>query len=220
MKIFGIEFGEKKNHTKKIDEMVEETLKQSDDTVKECTVTYYPKYQNLVDQIKDEGWNYIGDINSASSSIVRTYFLEKGMYGTFLELICPSVYYKITICGFDDAGIEPQNFYNHSNLYKIPHFCSITCKDNNGIEASSNITVDIVKIKSNVHKKLASEYYGDLSQHIYGKFRRKEERYYFSASIKLENDDRLLFQTSPDIDIVTTKLFMKGDLFAKDLDKI
>ncbi len=226
MKIFGIEFGEKKNHTKKIEEKVEEkidlnkSLNQSDDIIKECTVTYYPKYQNLVDQIKNEGWNYLGDVNSVSSNIVRTYFLGKGMYGTFLELTCPSTYYKVTICGLDDAGIEPQNFYKHSNLYNIPHFFSITCKDDNGKEISPNITIDIVKITSNIHKKLFSEYYGDLSQHIDGKFRRKEERYYFPTSIELEDDDRLSFRTSPDIDIVTTTLFMKGDVFAKDIDKI
>ncbi len=94
----------------------------------------------------------------------------------------------------------------------------MTCTDNNGKELSSDVTIDIAKVQLNGEaKKLCSELYGDISQHIDGRFRRKEERYYFYTSIKLEDSERLSFRTSPDIDIEKTKLFMRAGLFAKDI---
>lgn len=242
MKIFGIEFGKKEEDdhfmTKlgdrryRTDKSDKPSSKDSrdipdpDDVIKDSLrvcYRHYSRYQNYVKQIKNEGWNYVGDVQSysmtnLSNNIVSTYFVGKGMYGTFLDIMCPAPYYKITICGFDDAGIDPHQFYSHSNLYTIPHFFSITCTDNNGKELSSNISIDIAKVKLNGEaKKLCSELYGDISQHVDGRFRRKEERYYFYASIKLEDSERLSFRTSPDIDIEKTKLFMKADLFAEDI---
>lgn len=224
MKIFGIEFGKKEEDKTFEDKSSSKDVPDPDDIIKDSLrICYkpYSRYQNFVKQIKNEGWNYVGDVQSYSMNnlnrdIVSTYFLGKEMYGTFLDIMCPAPYYKITICGFDDAGIDPMDFYSNSNLYTIPHFFSVTCTDKNGKELSSDITIDIAKVKPNGEaKKLCSELYGDISQHIDGRFRRKEERYYFYASIKLEDSERLSFRTSPDIDIEKTKLFMKADLFAK-----
>ncbi len=197
----------------------------------------YSRYQNFVKQIKNEGWNYIGDIQKYNDNIIRTFSLEKGIYGLFLDIICPASSI-ITICGFDDAGIDPIKFYGNPNLYSIPHFFSISCKDNNGRELSSNITVDIMKSKiedsiedsghyedsesdqngsefSGNYKKLYSEHYEDLSQYVDGRFRRKEERYYFYQSIKLIDSEKLSFYTNPDIDIEKTNIFMRADLFSR-----
>lgn len=238
MKIIGIEFGKKKGeqhfnnkigddkykNDKKLDKSKSSSKddQNSESTIKDSLSIYYKpysRYQNFVKQIKTEGWNYVGDMqtysmNHLDSNIVSTYFVGKNMYGTFLDIRCPAPYFKITICGFDDAGIDPSQFYSHSNFYTIPHFFSIICTDKNGKELSSNVTIDIAKVKPNGEiKKLCSEFYGDISQHTDGRFRRKEERYYFSASIKLEDTERLSFRTNPDIDIEKTKLFMKADLF-------
>lgn len=228
MKIFGIEFGKKEEDDKSDKPLSKdsEDIPDPDDIIKDSLrVCYkpYSRYQNYVKQIKNEGWNYVGDVQSYSVNnldreIVSTYFVEKGIYSTFLDIMCPAPYYKITICGFDDAGIYPDQFYSHPNFYPIPHFFSVTCTDKNGKELSSDVTIDIAKVKLNGEaKKLCSELYGDISQHVDGRFRRKEERYYFYASIKLEDSERLSFRTSPDIDIEKTKLFMKADLFAKDI---
>ena len=197
-----------------------------DDIIKDSLrVCYkpYSRYKNFVEQITKEGWNYIGDIQSytlthRNTNMTMTFFLEKGTYGTFLEIICPAPNYMLIICGFDDAGIDPIDFYSHSNLYKIPHYFSMLCTDKNGKELSPDTIIDIVKVKTNGEpKKLCSEPYGDLSQSTDGRFRRKEERYYFYQSIKLENHERLSFRAdSPDVDIEITKLFMKADLFMKE----
>lgn len=189
----------------------------------------YSRYKNFVAHITKEGWNYVGDMQSYAltheNNMVMTFPLERGMYGTFLEITCPAPNYMLTVCGFDDAGIYPIDFYNHSNLYKIPHYFSMLCTDKNGKELSPDTIIDIAKVKTNGEpKKLCSEPYGDLSQNTNahkcadGRFRRKEERYYFYQSIKLEDRERLSFQAnSPDIDIEITKLFMKADLFGKEI---
>ena len=244
MRILGIKFGKKdkngdnndhfitKPGDKKIrtDKSSSKIEQDPDDITKDSLrICYkpYSRYRNFVEQIMDKEWHYVGDmqtysLNSLSSYIVSTYYVEKNMYGTFLEITCPSPLYKITICGFDDAGIDPIEFYSHSNLYKIPHFFSITCTDNSGKELSPDVTIDITQTKQNGEsKKLCSEPYGDLSQHIDGRFRRKEERYFFYASVKLEDHEKLSFRVNyPDIDIMKTQLSMKADLFAKDdIDK-
>lgn len=240
MRILGVKFGKKEddNHFMegsrdkniKIDKSSSKNEQDSqdfDDIIKDSLrVCYrpYSRYQNFVKQITEKEWNYVGDVqtyslNNLSIDIVSTYYVGNGMYDTFLEITCPSSLYMMTICGFDDAGINPIEFYSHSNLYKIPHFFSITCTDNSGKELSPDVDIDIVKVKQNGEvNKLCSELYGDLSQHTDGRFRRKEERYYFYESIKLEDHERLSFRiNSPDIDITKTKLFMKADLFVKNI---
>jgi len=204
-----------------------------DDIIKDSLrVCYkpYSRYKNFVEQITKEGWNYVGDIQSYAlthrdMNMVMTFLLERGMYGTFLEVMCPAPNYMLTVCGFDDAGIDPIDFYSHSNLYKIPHYFSMLCTDKNGKELSPATIIDIVKVKTNAEAKIiCSEPYGDLSQNTNTnkcadrRYRRKEERYYFYNSIKLRDYERLSFRTnSPDIDIETTNLFMQADLFMKEI---
>lgn len=221
-KTFGINIGDVNEKGR------DENYYQNDrtkDSLKKYSITY-SRYKNFVEQITDKEWNYIGDVQTCSmnnednicKNMVCTYLVEKGMSGTFLEIISLP-YHMMTICGFDDAGIDPMEFYSHSNLYKIPHFFSMMCTDDHGKELSRDTMIDITKITSNgKHKKLCSEPYGNLSQHIDGRFRRKEERYYFSVSIKLENNERLLFcANNPDIDIINTKLLMSADIFVKNI---
>ena len=222
MRILGIQFGNKDDYKKRIDKSSK--VQYPDDIIKDSLRAGdkpYSRYQNFVKQIIEKEWHYVGDIShflNSLSHFVATYYVGKSMYGTFLEIKCPSSLYMITICGFDDAGINPIEFYSHSNLYKIPHFFSMTCTDNTGKELSPDAIIDIVKVKNGESTILFSEPYGDLSQHIDGRFRRKEERYYFYTSIKLENSDRLSFRVrSPDIDINKTRLCMKADLFVKDI---
>ena len=232
MRIFGIEFGKKDNVNTKDhgDEKVRTDKSSSkegqdpDDIIKDSLrVCYkpYSRYQNFVKQITSEEWHYAGDMqtHSLGNNMVSIYCVGKNMYGTFLDIMCPSPLYMVTICGFDDAGIDPIEFYSHPNLYKIPHFFSITCSDDSGKELSPNITIDIAKMRQNGEsKKLCSEPYGDLSQRTDGRFRRKEERYYFYASVKLEDHERLSFRANcPDIDIIKTNLSMKADLFYKEI---
>lgn len=182
----------------------------------------YSRYNNFVEQIKKEGWIPVEDMQSyavthRNINMVTTFSIKKDTYDTFLEVICPSSNYMLTICGSDDAGIDPINFYQHSNLYKIPHSISILCTNESGRELSSDITIDIFKTKAGGDNiKLCTELYGDLSQNVDGRFRRKEERYYFYRSIKLTDYEKLTFcAISPDIDITSVKLFMKADIFIK-----
>jgi len=184
----------------------------------------YSRYKNFVEQIKDEGWKYVDDIQSysltqLSTDIIETHLLDKGHNGEILSIVCPSSPgHMITICSIDDSGINPIEFYNHSNLYKIPHFFSMTCSDDNGKELSPDVVIDVFKIDTNGKpKKLCSEQYGDMSQRKDGIFKRKEERYYFYESIKLCHSEMLSFiAQSPDIDIRHIKLFMKADFFEKE----
>ena len=229
MKILGVEFGKKEENNSsimvKLDKEPDkfgESDKFGELDKKPKTDKPYSRYQNFVKQITNKEWHYVGDVQKSLnnlSSIVSTYYVGKNMYGTFLEVACPSPLYMITICGFNDAGINPIEFYSHSNLYKIPHFFSITCTDNSGKELSPDVPIDVAKAKLNGEsKKLRSELYGDLSQHVDGRFRRKEERYYFDESIKLEDHERLSFRVnSPDIDITKTRLSMNADLFVKKI---
>lgn len=184
----------------------------------------YSRYENFVEQAKIDGWSYVGDMESyslthMSTNMVTTFPVKKGKCGIFLDIMCPSPNHMLTVCGFDDAGIDPMDFYKHPNLYKIPHYLMMTCKDNSDNELSHDVVIDINTIDvSGEPTKLCSEPYGDLSHSVNGRFRRKEERYYFSNSIKLEDRERLSFRVnSPDIDIEITNLFMKADIFVRDI---
>lgn len=184
----------------------------------------YSRYKNFVEQINDEGWEYVDDIQSysltqLSTDIIVTHSLNNGCRGEILNIVCPSSPgHMITICSIDDSGINPIEFYNNSNLYKIPHFFSVTCTDDDGKELSPDVVIDIFKTDTNgKSKKLCSELYGDISQHKDGRFKRKEERYYFYESVKLCSSEMISFVAqSPDINIRCVKLFMRADLFKKE----
>ena len=73
MKIFGIEFGKtsktEKSEKSKSSSKDTEDIPDPDDIIKDSLrVCYkpYSRYQNFVKQIKNEGWNYVGDVQSYS----------------------------------------------------------------------------------------------------------------------------------------------------------
>lgn len=184
----------------------------------------FNNYDDIVDTIEENGWTCISSvahpITIFDSEIVFPYPVKANSYNTLLEITCPPERI-ITICGFDDCGIDPDDFYNSPNFYQIPHFFTLRCMDNNNVDISPTTIISILKASRNEEpEKYYQEFYGDLSSIVDGRLKKKEERYYFAETIILQSGEKLIFRVhNPNIDISKIDLLMMSDLFEKDEDK-
>jgi len=182
-------------------------------------------YDDIVDVIEKNGWSLKSSVTNSltilDKQIVFFNPANANSYDIFLEIVCPPEMI-ITICGFDDSDIAPDDFYNFSNLYQIPHFFTLRCMDNNNSDLSSTTIISILKYRKNKEiEKYYQAFYGDLSPIIDGRLKKKQERYYFAETIVLQGGEKLIFRVHyPNIDISKIDLLMMVDLFEKDKEEI
>lgn len=179
----------------------------------------YSNYNDRIQAIQNEG--YIKEPITVTSKIfplVTTFSVQKETVNMVLELRCPAGRI-MTVCGFNDSGVDPRDFARAPHLYSIPHQFSIRCFGKDNVELSPFTKIYIYKAKPDMSETKIDEMpYGDLSLAYGERFKRKEERYYFSDTIILYGEEILrLLPVSPDIDITRTELFMKCDLFTMEI---
>lgn len=181
-------------------------------------------YDDVLDNIEYNGWNRISSvtypITTFDTQIVSSKQVKANCCDTVLEVICPQERI-IAICGFDECGIDPDDFCATPNFYDVPHFFTLRCTDNNGVDIYPTTIISISKVlKDEEPEKCYQEFYGDLSPVIDGKLKQKENRYYFSETIVLQSGEKLIFKVNnPNIDISKVDLLMMSDLFQKDEDE-
>lgn len=171
-------------------------------------------YINIIQDLRKKGY-FVEPVTvtSLNTVLVTTYPVQKGTVGTALELRCPAGRI-ITICGFEDSGVVPGDFARAPHLYSTPHQFSIRCFSKDDAELSPRTPIRVEREKPSMTVNRIDEVlYGDLSLTYGERFKRKEERYYFSNTVELYSEQRLrLLPVNPDIDIARTELFMKFDL--------
>lgn len=177
-------------------------------------------YEDIVDVIENNGWNVVFmaafPITTLDTQIVSKKAVGAHSHDVVLEIVCPKERI-IAICGLRECNIDVGDFYNKPNLYNIPHFITIMCRNNDGAELSKTTLVSIIKCTKDGEVELYyQEFYGDLSPIVNGKLKRKEERYHLVETIVLQGGEKLLFKIrDPDIDISNIDLLMLSDLFEK-----
>ncbi len=178
-------------------------------------------YKDFVDEMFKQGWVYVDGVSPHTlthhdTGIVSTFHVKKGMIGTVLEIKCP-MHRNLSVCGLNHSGIDIKEFVKFPMLYSTPYFFSIRCKGNDGQELSPYTGIKIIQYDSdNLPKWSRTEFYGDLSQSIGERFKRKHERYYFPQGIILYSGEKLGFKVHElDIEVVKTELLMKADIWVK-----
>jgi hypothetical protein len=177
-------------------------------------------YEDIVDVIEENGWHVISDlaysITNFDTRIVSQKTVDTNHCST-LEIKCPPKSI-IGICGLDECGVDMDNFYNEPNTFQVPHFLSLICTDVNGVAIPQTTLVSILKSpKDGVLETLYQEFYGDLSPVIDGKLKKKEERYYFTNTIILQDGEKLIFKICDQgINVSKIDILMLSDLFEKD----
>lgn len=180
---------------------------------------HHSRYIDTIQDFKDEGY-YSEPITltSLNTYLVTTFSVQKGTFGKTLELICPAGRI-ITICGSENSSVVPGDFARAPHLFSIPHQFSIRCfnKDNVELSPLTSIRIERETPSSEIYR-IDDVLYGDLSLTYGERFKRKEERYYFSRGIVLYGGEYLcLTPVQPDIDIVRTELFMKCDFLTQEI---
>lgn len=179
----------------------------------------YSNYKDRIQAIQNEGYSKESiTVTSNILSLVTTFSVPKEAVNKVLELRCPAGRI-MTVCGFNDSGVDPRDFARAPHLYCVPHQFSIRCfgKDNVGLSPFTKIYIYKVKPDGS-ETKIDEVPYGDLSLAYGERFKRKEERYYFSDTIILYGEEILrLLPVNHDIYISRTELFMKCDLFTREI---
>lgn len=181
-------------------------------------------YNDIVDNIEYNRWNAISSIpypiTSFDKQIVSSKQVKVNCRDIILEIVCPPERI-LAICGIKECGIDPDDFYGAPNFYKVPHFFTLRCTDNNDIDISPTTIISILKVLKDKEPEICyQEFYGDLSPVVDGKLKHKENRYYFSETIVLQCGEKLIFRAeNPNIDIFKIDLLMMSDLFQKDEDE-
>ena len=176
------------------------------------------KYIDKIQEFKRNGFRSEPiTVTSMNTFLVTTYPVQKGTFGIALELACPAGRI-ITMCGYENVSVDPWDFARSPHLYSTPHQFSIRCFSKDNVELSPLTPIRIEREKPSCEiNRIDDVLYGDLSLTYGERFKRKEERYYFSDNVVLYRAQRLrLMLINPEIDIVRTELFMKCDLFTKD----
>ena len=180
------------------------------------TTRYHATYQDSLHEFEEKGWHIEPQTITDRDDRVSTYSLEKGYAGRILEIICPHCNILL-ICGVNHCGIKPGDIAKAPHLYTIPHQFSILCYDKDNRELSPETLIRIEKIKpSEGIVPIDTVLYGDVALKSGERFKRKEERYYFTQGIILYGGQHLsLTPIQPDITIKRTELFMKCDYLTK-----
>ncbi len=172
------------------------------------------RYADTIQDLKSEGF-YTEPITVTrlNTNLVTTSSVQKGITGRALDIRCPAGR-VMTICGFENSGVDPGDFAKAPHLYSIPHQFSIRCFSKDNVELSPYTAIRITKeLPSMEIYRIDEVLYGDLSLTFLERFKRKEERYYFLNTVILFGEQCLrLLPVDPDIDIARTELFMKCDL--------
>ncbi len=176
-------------------------------------------YEDRIQEIKRNGYSKESiTVTCNIFPMVTTFSVPKETVNRVLDLRCPAGRI-MTVCGFNDSGVDPRDFARAPHLYCVPHQFSIRCSGKDNVVLSPFTNIYIYKLKPDMSETKIDEVpYGDLSLAYGERFKRKEERYYFSDTIILYGEEILrLLPVSPDIDISRTELFMKCDLFTKEM---
>lgn len=173
-------------------------------------------YQAALDYYREQGWYVNPQTITHRDERVITHPLQRGCTGSILDIVCPAGHILL-ICGVLHSGIKPGDIARAPHLYTIPHQFSILCYDKDNREPSQETVIRIKKIKpSEGVFSIDTALYGDIALKTGERFKRKEERYYFTQGIILYGTEYLsLIPIQPDIDIVRTELFMKCDFLMK-----
>lgn len=207
------------NMDNEIQKIVEETDENISDYI-DLDDLNFDDYEDIVNAIEENGWHVISDTAYSITNFDMQIISQKTVganHCSTLEIKCPSKRI-IGICGLNECNVDMDNFYNGPNTLQIPHFLSLMCTDVNGATIPQTTLISILKSpKDGVLETLYQEFYGDLSPVIDGKLKRKEERYYFTDTIILQDGEKLIFKISdPGIIVSKIDILMLSDLFAKD----
>lgn len=147
---------------------------------------------------------------------VETYKVEKGCTNRILGIECPERHIT-TICGVDQSYVDPGDFAKAPHLYTIPHEFSILCFDTDNNELPFDAIIGLEKVVPSVSVvPLEPVLYGDLSLKIGGRFKRKEERYYFPRGIILYGGEWLFLNVvKSGVTVDRVEFFMRCDFFTK-----
>jgi len=147
---------------------------------------------------------------------VMTYKVEKGDTGRILAIECP-LRHIITICGVEQSYVDPREFAKAPHLYTRPHEFSILCFDTGNNELPFDAIIRPEKVVPSVSVvPLEPVLYGDLSLKTGGRFKRKEERYYFPQGIMLYGGEWLVLNVvKSGMNVDRVEFFMRCDFFTK-----
>ena len=174
----------------------------------------YEEYEDIVSAIEENGWHLVSDLAYPITNLDTQIVSQKD--GSLI-IACPSESI-IALCGLNEGGVDMDNFYNGPNINQVPHFITLMCTDVNGVALSQTTLVSILKYTKNGEIETRyQEFYGDLSPVVDGKLKRKEERYYFTETIILQEGEKLMFKIhNPGTIVSKIDLLMLSDFFEKD----
>jgi hypothetical protein len=200
------------NTDKNIDE-IEENDENNSDYI-DLDDLSYDEYEEIVGAIEGFGWHLVSDIAFPITNLDTQIVSQKT---DSLEIVCPPER-KIVICGLNEGGADMDNFYNGPNIYQTPHFITLMCTDINGVALPQTTLISILKYTKDGEIEMRyQEFYGDLSPVVDGKLKRKEERYYFTETIILQEGERLIFNIhNPGTIVSKIDLLILSDFFEKD----
>lgn len=196
-----------------IDKKIDEADKNNSDYI-DLDDLSYDEYEEIVGAIEGFGWHLVSNVAIPITNLDTQIVSQKT---DCLEIVCPPQRI-IGICGLNEGGADMDNFYNGPNIYQTPHFITLMCTDVNGIALSQTTLVSILKYTKNGEiERRYQEFYGDLSPVVDGKLKSKEERYYFTETIILQEGEKLMFKVhNPGTIVSKIDLLMLSDFFEKD----
>lgn len=167
-------------------------------------------YDEFIMEMHREGWRFLDNqtphtITNEDTAFVNTYPIMAGGYGPFLELKCPQNH----IMTINGAIQEPLHH----------HYLSIRCRDDTCFELPGWARLSMMKIDS-ANYPVCNHWvsYEEISQTTGSRFKQEGERYILKKrGIILYGGEKLaIYVYESDIDIDTTDILMKCDIFVKE----